>query len=411
MCEVWLAKYESQECIPPARPPVADPDPAPPPAPESGFVNKFLSYTRLHLYDECPREFHDQYVARDREDRRPSPQMEFGKIVHEVLELVMREHSNEERSGRLSLDLAMDFYQQAWKASWLVGEDLYQEGVRQIRNAIADHGTISHWDILGIEQEFWLDIGRFKLKGFIDLALRRGDDVEVIDYKTGALPMPWESESSLQLSLYDIAARRLWPWAENVKLALYQTRQGVKLYSERTDEQRRSALEYVQIIGERTESDNTWAPSVGDHCPYCTQRHRCDEYQAVLKLPPVEANGASLDEIAKEHLELTKARSIISGRLRETEKLLRAALKNEEQVAAGGVKWRMFPSESYTYPTKETLKAIRAAGVDPYRVAVIDNAKLSKELKALGPQGDLLKLELETIAKGKIYPRLWSSKR
>jgi hypothetical protein len=130
-----------------------------------------------------------------------------------------------------------------------------------------------------------------------------------------------------------------------------------------------------------------------------------------LKLPPVEANGASLDEIAKEHLELTKARSIISGRLRETEKLLRAALKNEEQVAAGGVKWRMFPSESYTYPTKETLKAIRAAGVDPYRVAVIDNAKLSKELKALGPQGDLLKLELETIAKGKIYPRLWSSKR
>jgi hypothetical protein len=46
----------------------------------------------------------------------------------------------------------------------------------------------SEMDILGVEQEFEVDIGGFKTKGFIDLIYREGDKIIVCDHKSCEYP-------------------------------------------------------------------------------------------------------------------------------------------------------------------------------------------------------------------------------
>ena len=67
------------------------------------FKNEHLSYSRLTRFEQCPLSFKLHYV--EKHQAEPGISLRFGKLVHAVLERLLREVVDDERSGPLSPDL------------------------------------------------------------------------------------------------------------------------------------------------------------------------------------------------------------------------------------------------------------------------------------------------------------------
>ena len=198
------------------------------------FINRHLSYSRLSRFEQCPASFKLHYI--DKTKAEPGVPLRFGKAIHAVLEDLVREHMQDERTGPLSEERALELLRQAWAAGDLTGIELFQEGVDMLQAFVRDQGELDHRDVLAIEKEFRLKVGRFTVLGFIDRVDWVDDQtVEVIDYKTNRMLFSRdEVDSSLQMSLYDLAARQIWPWVKNVRLTFHMLRHGIRMRTERT---------------------------------------------------------------------------------------------------------------------------------------------------------------------------------
>jgi RecB family exonuclease len=141
----------------------------------------------------------------------PSIALIFGKMIHAVLERLLREVVEEEHVGALSEERALKFYRQAWAASRLSGMDVFAEGFSIIREFVREQGVVNHRDVLAIEHEFHLPVGCFEVLGYMDrVDCIDNETIEIIDYKSNYLLFTREElDSSLQMSLYELAARKL----------------------------------------------------------------------------------------------------------------------------------------------------------------------------------------------------------
>ena len=173
------------------------------------FVNKHLSYSRLSRFEQCPLSFRLHYI--DKKTAEPGVPLKFGSLIHAVLEHLVREHMEDERAGPLSEERALEIYRKGWADEGLTGIEVFEEGLD-----------------LAVEKEFKLPVGRFTVLGFIDRVDCLDDEtVEVIDYKTNRVLFTRdEVDHSLQMSLYHLAARQLWPWAKKVRLTFDMQLQG-----------------------------------------------------------------------------------------------------------------------------------------------------------------------------------------
>lgn len=195
----------------------------------SRFKNDYLSFSRISRFEQCPMAFKLHYV--DRLPAEPGIPLRFGKAIHAVLEVMVREHVDEERVASLSEERAAELWQQACTAGGLTGIDYFQEGLEILQAFVRRQGVLDHNDILAVEKEFRMAAGPFTVVGFIDRVDRYGDNgIEIIDYKSGrGLFSRDELDNSLQLSLYALAAQQIWPWARKVKLTFSMLRHGIPL--------------------------------------------------------------------------------------------------------------------------------------------------------------------------------------
>jgi putative RecB family exonuclease len=142
------------------------------------YTNEHLSYSRLSRFEQCPLSFKLHYIERLRAE--PGLPLRFGKAVHAVLEVLVREHMEEERVGPL--------WQEAWAREERTGVDVFQEGVEILQRFVRDQGALDAHDVLAVEKEFRLPVGSFTELGFIDRVDRVDDEtIKVIDYKTNRM--------------------------------------------------------------------------------------------------------------------------------------------------------------------------------------------------------------------------------
>ena len=123
------------------------------------FKNAHLSFSRLSKYEQCPLSFRLSYI--DKLQGEPGLPLRFGKAIHAVLEVLVREHVDAERVGPLSEDRASELWDQAWAKEGLSGLDVYQEGLDILRSFIVGQGVLDHADVLAIEKEFRVKVGPF----------------------------------------------------------------------------------------------------------------------------------------------------------------------------------------------------------------------------------------------------------
>jgi putative RecB family exonuclease len=381
------------------------------------FRNQHLSYSRLSRFETCPLSYKLHYI--DKKQAEPGLPLRFGKLVHAVLERLVKEALDDERTGVLSEERGLELFRDAWTAEGLTGVDAFEEGLRLVRGFIREQGVLEHRDVLAIEKEFRLPVGPFTVLGFIDRVDWVDDEtVEVIDYKTNhQLFTREEVDTSLQMSLYHVAAQRLWPWAKKVKLTFWMLRHGIRQETKRTEEQLADALAYVETLGRQTESAKEFPARLNANCSYCDHRKNCSAYADALKGKRefLCEDLSDLEAVAREREEVARLAKALYARKEELEDVLKARLKNQDELVLGGVRYRMFSTTSVDYPLEPTLSLLAEAtglGRDELlgRLASVDKKALDGVLKGLGksldkPRVSLLKAELDAHATKTHSPR------
>lgn len=384
------------------------------------FKNQHLSYSRLSRFETCPLSYRLHYI--EKKQAEPGLPLRFGKTIHAVLERLIKEVVDDERTGPLSEERAIELYREAWGVERLTGMDVFAEGLAILRRFIAEQGVVDHRDVLAIEKEFRLPVGPFEVLGFIDRVDWIDDEtVEVIDYKTNhQLFTRDEVDTSLQMSLYEVAVRRLWPWAKKVKLTFWMLRHGVRQVTTRTEEQLADALAYVETLGRQTETATEYPARLNTNCSYCDHRKQCPAYAEALKGKRefIVEDLADLEGVAREREEVARLAKALYARKEELEDILKAQLKERDELVLGGVRYRMFATTSLDYPLEPTLSLLAdATGLSRDEVlgklGAIDKKALDALLKSLGkkldkPRVSLLKAELEAHADKRMSPRLWA---
>lgn len=386
----------------------------------TGHKNEHLSFSRLSRFETCPLSYKLHYL--DKQQPEPGLPLRFGKLIHAVVERLVREAVDDERSGPLAEDRALALYRDAWTAEGLAGVDVFQEGLEILQRFVRDQGVLEHRDVLAVEKEFRLPVGPFTVLGYIDRVDCVDDEtIEVIDYKSNRqLFTRDEVDTSLQLSLYHAAAQRLWPWAKKVKLTFWMLRHGVRQETSRTPEQLQAALAYVETLGKQTESASAYPPRLNMNCSYCDHRNNCPAYADALrgKREFICEDLADLEAVAREREEVARLSKALYARKEELERILKTHLQEKDELVLGGVRYRMFHAEKLDYPLEATIEALaRATGKSATEllavIAGIDNKALDDFLKKLAKDTDknrvaLLKAELEAGAKRTQIPRFWA---
>jgi len=385
------------------------------------YTNEHLSYSRLSRFEQCPLSFKLHYIEKRRAE--PGLPLRFGKAVHAVLEVLVREHVEEERVGPLSEERAVELWQEAWAREEMTGVEVFQEGLEILQRFVQDQGTLDGHDVLAVEQEFRLPVGPFTVLGFIDRVDRVDDEtVEVIDYKTNRMLFTRaEVDSSLQLSLYESAVRRIWPWVRNVKLTFNMLRHGVRQETTRTPEQLEAAHRYMETMGRMTEEATEFPARLNPNCIYCDHKHGCPAYAEALAGGGREhfcEDLEDLESVAVEREEVARLAKILYARKSELERVLKAHLKDQDELVLGGVRYAMYNTTRKTHRLEPTIERIgQATGMSWQellpQVAVIDNKALERLVKDLGKTMDkgrvtLLKAELEASAEKSHSPRFWA---
>ena len=382
--------------------------------------NEYLSFTRLSRFESCPLSYKLHYL--DKHQPEPGLPLRFGKLIHAVVERLVREAVDDERSGPLAEDRALALYREAWTAEGLVGVDVFQEGLEILQRFVRDQGVLEHRDVLAVEKEFRLPVGPFTVLGFIDRVDWVDDEtVEIIDYKTNRqLFSRDEVTASLQLSLYQAAAQRLWPWAKKVKLTFWMLRHGLRQETSRTPEEIRVALAYVETLGRQMEAASEFPPRLNSNCSYCDHRASCPAYADALrgKRDFLCENVTDLEAVAKEREEVARLAKILYARKGELERILKTHLQEKDELVLAGVRYRMFHAETLDYPIEPTVeKLARSTGKSAPEIlaaiTTVDHKALDGLLRALAKDTDkshvaLLKAELEASAKKTYTPRFWA---
>jgi hypothetical protein len=222
------------------------------------------------------------------------------------------------------------------------------------------------------------------------------------------------------MSLYHLAALSLWPWARKVRLTFHMLRHGIRMRTERTVEQLEAARAYVETLGEMTENATEFPARLNANCVYCDHRRQCPAYADALQgqRQVVCPDLGDLEAVAREREEVARRAKILYARKEELEAVLKARLREQDELVLGGVRYTMFNTTRLDYPLEPTLQVLTAATGQPRealvaRLAAVDKDALEQLLKELGRTTDrarvrLLKAELESVAHQTHSPRFWA---
>jgi RecB family exonuclease len=381
------------------------------------FVNEHLSFSRLSRFEQCPASFELHYVKQ--RTAEPGVPLKFGKLMHAVFEVLAREHMENELTGPLSVDRAIELYREGWAKAGLTGMEVFQEGLDIIDAFVRDQGELDHRNVLAIEKEFRLRVGRFTVLGFIDRVDWVDDEtVEVIDYKTNRMLFTRdEVDHSLQMSLYHLAARDLWPWAKNIRLTFHMLRHGLRMRTERTEEQLQAARVYVETMGRMTEEATEFPARINSNCVYCDHRQDCPAYAEALKgnREVICEDASDIEAVAKEREEVARLAKILHSRKSELDDVIKTHLEDHDELLVDGVRYKMFNTTRLEYPFEATLRVLQhttglARDELVSRIAAVDKKavdRLVKEASKDRAHSRLLKAELENVAAKSYSPRLW----
>ncbi|MFQ5897858.1 MAG: RecB family exonuclease [Candidatus Methylomirabilia bacterium] len=359
------------------------------------------SYSRLSVYETCPRQYKFQYVDRvEVPEEEEAVQLVLGSRVHEALEYLYRDLMR----GRLrTLDEILEFYRQEWEEQWPArvrfpnpddDPETYRiAGERYLTEYYQRYHPFDRERTLAVERRLMFpldDEGKVRIAGHIDrLAISPQEVWEIRDYKTDQyLRTQGQLDEDRQLALYQIGVRHAWPQAEQIELVWHFLAHGAELRSRRTPEQleglRRDVLRQVRTI----ESDQEHRTVVGGHCDWCPYRPICPAWRHIARteeLPPEEFQRDAGVQLVDRYADLKRQEHELAAEI-DTVKHQLVAFADHEQIDA------VRGTHHQVTIRRETV--VRYPGKDdPERPA------LEELVKQHGKWGEVSDLSLRALAK------------
>jgi RecB family exonuclease len=379
-----------------------------------------LSFSRLNRFAECALSFRLHYV--DQLPSEPSEAATFGAAIHAALEELVLEHVREERRDALSEEHATQHWRQAFADAGLRGLGLFEEGLELVRGFVREQGVLDAHDVLAIEEAFQIRIGEFDVVGVLDRVDRVDEQtIRIVDYKSNRLLYSQgEVDTSLQMSLYQLAARELWPWATRVQSSFWMLRHGVHQEAERTPDELDATRHYVQALGRALAEATEFPARLNANCAWCDHRRHCATYAEALTGKRAEAceDLTDLEAVAREREQVAHVAKAAYARRDQLDKILRAHLQEHEELVLAGVRYAMFRVEQRAYPLEPTIALLRReTGLEEAdlraRLTVVDNKSIDALIKERSAElgrsrARLLKVELDALATKTHSARLWA---
>ncbi|MBI4128364.1 MAG: UvrD-helicase domain-containing protein [Parcubacteria group bacterium] len=239
------------------------------------YLPKRFSYTQLTAFENCPLQY---------------------KYAHIYTIPVLGSHA---RSYGISLHTALKrFYEEAiatgrvppkrrllelLKETWV--PEFYLSEVHERARFKAAHTSLTKFYNdekargfpvpLAVEKPFQIRIGGHPFKGTIDRIDRvgKGNEVEIIDYKTGSVKEQREVDKDEQLGIYALVARDLFRYTP-VKLTLYFLEEGQRVSTTRTGKELDELKKKISVKIEKIISSD-FAPTPGFVCRFCDFKLIC----------------------------------------------------------------------------------------------------------------------------------------
>lgn len=243
---------------------------------------EWLSPSACSTYLQCPLKF--KYEKIDKIPTKPSEAMLRGRLVHGIIEHLMRRpplERDHDAARSLATELWKNEYAQEaevfnftqeqarafkWEAWWCVDNYFKIEDPRKVVPA-------------GMEKWVKGTIGKGKVRGIIDRYDTSKDGVHIIDYKTGKKPgrAEWADPQIFQLTVYSILLEQ-----EIDKpvhgVSLYYLGDGNKAKYTVTPKRRGSAEATVNNIREGIDervANNSFEPKPSKLCDWCAFKPIC----------------------------------------------------------------------------------------------------------------------------------------
>lgn len=251
---------------------------------------KRLSHSQISLYQSCPLHYRLEYI--DNLPTKDKSYFSFGTVLHQCAEYFF----GVPVPPPPQLDQLLKFYEGCWISDGYESQEQEANYKSYGKAILAEFWKIHSADFrlpLAVERSFTVDIGHVKLSGKIDrIDKLESGRLSIVDYKSGKVLFTKDYlEQDLQLTLYQVAAERLWDIPVE-KLTLYHLGSNTPCScSGRTREQLEDAIALVHSVAEaiaREEfpaRENQYCPcDFPEHCPY--YRHKYD----AVELTPTAAD-------------------------------------------------------------------------------------------------------------------------
>jgi len=354
-----------------------------------------LSFSRINTFLQCRRKFELKYILKKEEEEVPFA-AQFGTILHEALFKGLKE-----AEGEIGIQGVMEAYDEQWALLTADGPmsleyATYQEGNAILLDFIEDNPEPP--PVVTLEQEFDVEIEGIRLRGVMDRVDRKSDkDLEIIDYKSNRMAFNQDqANDSLQLSIYDLVARKLWPLVGRRKLSFYFLRHRGKVSTSRTEEQAKALVKYLKQVVKAIEDEKAsarWEAKLNDWCSWCGYREGCPAYEGIFEeeADPFlsKPKGAkSIKDLAREREDLARRLKVLKGRKDNLDKALKGYLAKNQSFMTKENRYSLSQVKIEKYPLVEVLKILgEATGLDDRELAenlgMVDKGAMDRFLKLM----------------------------
>lgn len=286
--------------------------------------NRPLSASGIKTFMDCKAKFYRQYILGL--PRYTSDALKFGRAVHYSLESVEKllQRENRRQVSQEDIDFAIQQFHEGVATEGLGNFELIVEGESILRKYFSTYD--SNDKVLAVEKRFRLTTAYgVPITGAIDKLVEvSSDTIVVVDYKTSFFTQTQsEAEDDIQLSMYDLAVRQLYPQYDNVILMLDYLRKK-PVVTHRNDEQRKRFESFLVEIYKAIQAldESTAREQLNQFCGWCDYTNICKSYNKVFnaqnEFPELAITPSFTEEEAIRSLELVKInQGILESRKRE----------------------------------------------------------------------------------------------
>ena len=309
-----------------------------------------LSATRISSFLSCKQKYWFNY--HDKMPKLSNPSFKLGLAVHESLELAGKIWKEKEKLTSKDVEKIMTKYDEVSVREGIEEYNIHLEGKdlvqKRLNNFIAGRKILD----LEIKFGFWGDKGGKQIKtdlgvplmGAIDKVEEYDEDtILIVDYKTSkTAPTASQLRADVQLSMYDIVARKLYPQYKRVVLSLDMLKSDL-LYTYRTEEERNTFESYLKTIYDamlNLKAEDVKA-SLNMFCPWCDYKDYCSTYQRACKksnytfLPTMQY---SEEQLVEEWDSVKSVKKILENRERELGMIMIERIKKDFRNLKGADK-------------------------------------------------------------------------